>query len=387
MVRLGDCVQPVKNWNPLRIENIERFSYIDIASVNQVRKKILDAKSIECKNAPSRARQLVATNDVLVSTVRPNLNAVAIVQSSLHQATASTGFCVIRANPFLLDSSYLFSWVRASAFIDDMVSKATGASYPAVSDKIIFDSEIPLPPLPEQKRIAAILDQADAIRRDRELAIAKLDQLAQSIFVEMFGEIESNSKKLPKVLLKDACLRITDGTHQSPEWQSAGVPFLFISNIVNGNIVLDTDKYISNETYNDLTKRCPIEIGDILYTTVGSYGNVAIVKTTEKFCFQRHIAHIKPDSNIVNPEFISAMLYSKCVKRQVDRVAKGAAQKTVNLGDINKLVIFRPSLALQQEFTNRIKALEQLKADNNAALAKHNTLFASLQHSAFTGQL
>jgi type I restriction enzyme S subunit len=282
---------------------------------------------------------------------------------------------------------FLKHWLQSFEFRKQITMLVTGSAQQNFGPSHLKQIKIKLPPLAQQKRIAAILDKADEIKRKREQAIAKLDQLAQSIFVEMFGDIESNSKKLSKVTLKDVCLRVTDGTHQSPKWQSDGVPFLFISNIVNGEIVLKTNKYISNTTYDELTNRCRIEVGDVLYTTVGTYGNVAIVRTTEKFCFQRHIAHIKPDQNIVNSVFLSAMLFSNCVKRQADRIAKGIAQKTVNLGDICKFIIFCPPLALQEQFATRISKLEKLKASNIAALAKHNQLFASLQNQAFTGQL
>ncbi|HHQ4765686.1 TPA: restriction endonuclease subunit S, partial [Aeromonas veronii] len=142
--------------------------------------------------APSRARQLVKENDLLIATVRPNLNGVALVTADFDGATASTGYCVLRANKNKLDERYLFYWVQSVHFIRDMISKATGANYPAVSDKIIFDSKIPLPPLAEQKRIAAILDKADAIRQKRQQAIALADDFLRSIFLDMFGDPVTN---------------------------------------------------------------------------------------------------------------------------------------------------------------------------------------------------
>jgi len=317
----------------IRYEVRSRFLLYTLTLDQLINKKeIINSQIIDCAEAPSRARQLVETGDVLVSTVRPNLNAVALIGGDFDGATASTGFCVLRPNLKQIDSAYLFNWVKSQNFINDMVKKATGASYPAVSDRIIFDSLIKLPPLAEQKRIAAILDKAAEIKAKREQAIAKLDELAQSTFIEMFeSQIASDG-----VELKSICERVTDGTHQSPKWASEGIPFIFISNIVNDEIDFDTQKFISNETYAELTRNCTIEIGDVLYTTVGSYGNVAIVRDESKFCFQRHIAHIKPKRDKLIPEFLACMLKSTFVRQQVDRVAKGVAQKTVNLGDLGK---------------------------------------------------
>ena len=384
---LGSCVLRVETWNPLRAAPDEEFRYIDLSAVDQDTKSITEAREIACAEAPSRARQLVRTGDVLVSTVRPNLNGVARVPNDLNGATASTGFCVLRPDPEKLSGRYLFHWVKSAAFVGDMVSKATGASYPAVSDRIIFESLFPLPPLEEQRRIAAILDQAETLRTQRRTALALLDSLTQSLFLDMFGDPVANPKGLPICELQRLCTRITDGTHQSPAWQKSGIPFLFISNIVEGQINFDTHKFISADTHAELTKRCPIEIGDVLYTTVGSYGNAAVVSTKELFAFQRHIAHIKPDRSKLDSRFLAAMIQSPGVRQQVDKVAKGIAQKTVNLADLKGLSVFWPPLPLQQTFATRIAAIEALKATHRRALAALDALFASLQQRAFTGAL
>jgi type I restriction enzyme S subunit len=381
-------VLEVATWNPLKpgVED-EAFTYIDLSAVDQDLKTITGARAVSCADAPSRARQIVRAGDVLVSTVRPNLNGVALVTTELDGATASTGFCVIRPNPELLDSSFVFHWVKSPSFVSSMVNQATGASYPAVSDRIVLDSRIPLPPLPEQHRIAAIFDKADALRTKRREALVQIDCLAQSIFVEMFGDPEEPTGQYPQTTLGELCLRITDGTHQSPTWTSEGIPFLFISNIVNGKINFDTDKYISRETYEELTRRCPIEKGDVLYTTVGSYGNSAVVSSDEEFCFQRHIAHIKPDPAKLDSVFCAAMIESPGVRRQVDKVARGVAQKTVNLSDLKALKVLAPDLDVQRSFTQKIASLQRLKNQQLMGLAQSDDLFLTIQHRAFRGGL
>ncbi|MBT7444973.1 MAG: restriction endonuclease subunit S, partial [Methylococcales bacterium] len=191
---MGDNIEKIKTWNPSKSANESNFDYIDLSSIDKDKKKLnlKNIPNLSTTNAPSRARQLVNENDVLVSTVRPNLNGVAIIPSLLSNATASTGYCVLRANSTTLDAKYLFYWVQTKLFISDMISKATGANYPAVSDRIICGSKIPLPPLPEQKRIAAILDKADAIRRKRQQAIELADQFLRSVFLDMFGDPVTN---------------------------------------------------------------------------------------------------------------------------------------------------------------------------------------------------
>lgn len=180
LVRIGDVTEPVLSWNPLRSAQ-NAFCYIELSAVDQQEKRITAASMVDPQNAPSRARQLVKTGDVLVSTVRPNLNAVAIVDAVYDGATASTGFCVLRAIGGKLDASYLFHWVRTPQFVNEMVRLATGASYPAVSDRIVRASLMPLPSLSDQRRRAATLEKVQAQEDLHRAALNKLGQLYSSL--------------------------------------------------------------------------------------------------------------------------------------------------------------------------------------------------------------
>ena len=270
VVAIGDCVRSVGTWNPLTEAGGEKFLYIDLSAIDQERKEIVAARSVACAEAPSRARQLVEQGDVLVSTVRPNLNGVARVRGEHHGATASTGFCVLRPAGEKLDSAYAFQWVKSSNFVNAMVSMATGASYPAVSDRIIFESKIPLPPLPEQRRIAAILDQADALRAKRREALAQLDSLTQSIFIEIFGDPELNPLNWPKAALG---LLIAygpqNGLYKPSTDYGAGVPILRIDAFYDGAVTkLDTLKRL-NVTAKELDL-FGLSHGDLVINRVNS---------------------------------------------------------------------------------------------------------------------
>ena len=171
---IADCVGKCRTWNP-KTSGAEGFDYIDLSSVEKGTKSIVSTQRYECSDAPSRARQLVETDDVLVATVRPNLNGVALVNGAHHGMTASTGYCVLRPDKDKLDSRFLFHWVKTDVFVQRMVDVATGANYPAVSDAKVKASKIPLPLLDEQKRIARILEAVDALRAKRREALAHLD--------------------------------------------------------------------------------------------------------------------------------------------------------------------------------------------------------------------
>ncbi|MBN9201477.1 MAG: restriction endonuclease subunit S [Microbacterium chocolatum] len=379
LVPIADLVAPVTRKGPSR--DSTTFTYVDLSSVDAAGKRIVAPSEVLTSEAPSRARQNLRTGDVLVSTVRPNLNGVASVDNHLDGAVGSTGFAVLRANDELLDKRYLFHWVRTPQFVESMTRLATGASYPAVTEAIVKASQIPLPPLPEQRRIAEILDEADALDRPVTDAHGKLSSLRQSLFSSAVSEVKT------RVSIADAALKVTDGTHQAPGWSTAGVPFLFVSNITSGSINYSTSKYVSLETYNRLTRHSPIEKGDVLYSAVGSYGVPAVVDSDEPFLFQRHIAHIKPRPDVVDSWYLHAALASPDFLNQAHRVARGVAQKTVTLGDLSRLTIPLPSVEAQQHVAKQLEAVRGAHASLTHQRSSIRNLFASLQHRAFRGEL
>lgn len=249
--------------------------------------------------------------------------------------------------------------------------------------KWLKDLKIPLPPLEVQKKIADILDKASELIEKRKTQIAKLDELTKSVFIDMFGDPVTNPKGWEIKKLDDIALRITDGTHQSPKFYDEGIPFLLISNIVNNKIEYKTKKFISKDEYEHLIKRTPIEIGDVLLTIVGSYGNAAVVLSEKKFCFQRHIAYIKPKKDILNSNFLHTSLLSTYVKRQLDEKVKGIAQKTLNLSELKQIQVNLPPIDLQNEFAEVVEKIEEQKSLLNQGLEKLELNYKSLMQKLF----
>jgi len=174
-VRLGEVCDKQTGIRDPRLEPDSAFQYVDITSVSNVQKCITETRTILGKEAPSRARQIIQVNDVIVATTRPNLNAVALVPAELDNQICSTGFCVLRAGADILPE-YLFAFVQHESFINALTDLVKGALYPAVNDSQVKDQLIPLPPLPEQQRIAAVLkEQMAAVEKARASAEAELE--------------------------------------------------------------------------------------------------------------------------------------------------------------------------------------------------------------------
>ena len=172
--------------------------------------------------------------------------------------------------------------------------------------------------------------------------------------------------------MQDFCSIITDGTHQPPKFAPEGIPFIFVSNIVEDKVTYNTTKFIDQNTYDELIKRTPIEIGDILLSTVGSYGHPAVVKTEKKFLFQRHIAYLKPRKDIINSTYLHSAILSQDAQRQIEESVKGIAQKTLNLSEIKKMRIPVPCLQEQNDFSTFVTQIDKSKVMKRLRLSTNS---------------
>lgn len=369
--RLGDLVLPVRQWNPRRASPDGSILYVDLGAVDQESKQVTGARRIRGAEAPTRARQIVSRGDVLVSTVRPNLNAVARLSQEFEGATASTGFCVLRPQPDRLDSDYLFHWVRESTFIDEMVRLATGASYPAVSDDTVFSSRLPVPPLPEQRRIADILDQADALRAMRREALAQLDELTQAIFLDMFGYPATNSKGWPEHRLDEVaeCLDRHRRPVKESDRVSGPVPYYG----ANGQ-----QGWIDRPLFDE-----PL----VLVAEDGGHfddPSRGVAYRIDGPAWVNNHAHVlRPRSEMVSTEFLHRLL------RHYNFIPyiSGTTRSKLTQAQLNAVKVFLPPLSLQNEFDARIATVRSVRSAAGSSSTRLESLFASLQHRAFRGEL
>ena len=175
--KLKKYLLKVNNCSPIKTYGDQEITYIDIGCIDNKLKKITNPKILDSANSPSRARQVLIKGDILVSTVRPNLNAVAQVEKDYLNLIGSTGFCVLRCGSNISDS-FLFSVVKSKNFIKEMNKLATGASYPAVSDSIIMDYEIPVPPIDVQNDYAK---KINSIKKITSHFISQIERMEKNI--------------------------------------------------------------------------------------------------------------------------------------------------------------------------------------------------------------
>jgi type I restriction enzyme S subunit len=292
-----------------------------------------------------------------------------------------------------VDADYLFHWVKSPNFVRDMSRKATGASYPAVSDRIILESEVPLPSLPEQRRIATILDKADELRRKRRIGLNQLDIFKESLFS---GFYEQTRHLCEKRALVDIAAPTKGSFVNGPfgsdlltsEFQDHGVPVIYVRDVRSGEYQRISRVFVSNKKAQDLSI-CSVQPGDILVAKVGDPpGTAAAYPNSEPAAvITQDVIRIRLDNHLVMSEFVVAYLNSSIGKSKVKRITIEATRARFSLGDFKALTIEIPPLVLQREFADRVDALKRTILQQRASFAKLDELFTSLQHRAFRGAL
>ncbi len=255
----------------------------------------------------------------------------------------------------VLTVPYLYCFL--DSYVEELRKQSIGGVIKYIKLGNLTESQIPLRSTEEQKKIVANIKKINDLNSFRKQQLSKLDELVKSRFIEMFGDVKDEEK----VTLLDICLIITDGTHQPPKFTTTGIPFLFVSNIVGNTITYDAEKFISQETYDELIKRTPIEIGDVLLSTVGSYGHPAVVKSDKPFCFQRHIAYLKPNKELIDSEYLHGAILSVDVQKQIEERVKGIAQKTLNLSEIRRIKLPLPRIDEQKQFAAFVEQVDKSK--------------------------
>ena len=155
--RLNEVTVPTSTWNPRR-DPRPSIRYIDVSAVSRDELRIVSEAIYSVDNAPSRARKFVEAGDTIFATVRPSLRRIAQIPASLDGEIVSTAFCVLRPDPQTIDTDFLYFAIQLESVMEGIAAMESGASYPAVRDADVLDQVVPLPPLPEQRQIAAVLN-------------------------------------------------------------------------------------------------------------------------------------------------------------------------------------------------------------------------------------
>ena len=326
---------------------------------------------------------------VLFGKLRPYLRKIARPEFS--------GVCSTDIVPILpkdgVSRDYLFYFLRTPDTVNLATRRCSGANLPRLSPKQLASFQIPLPPLPEQKRIARILDAADALRAKRREALAQLDTLLQSTFLDMFGDPVSNPmgwevKPLNELLGEKS----TNGAYYPKDaYSSVGTRMVHMANafygVVNPNEVKRVDAPLADiEKYGLLPTDILVSRRSLNYK--GSAKPCLIPETDEPLIFESSLIRVRPDrERVLTIYLFHYLLNDRARAKYVFPLVTRSTISGISQSNLMKVKVVLPPLDLQLRFAAVVESIEQQKARQRAHLAELDTLFASLQSRAFRGDL
>lgn len=380
--KLGECFEYIKNGANIKQERgaggipITRIETLSGGVFNRDRLGYADIKTIDKYQS-----YVMESGDLLLSHINSKSyigRVVVYVKEGNETIIHGMNLLRLKVIPDIISPFYMYYYSQTHKFRSQIANRrkdAVNQSSVSVTDLKTID--VPIPPREEQERIVAELDCLSGVIEKKREQLRELDALAQSIFYTMFGDPITNEKDWEVKKLGEVC-DVRDGTHDSPKYLEYSDYILITSkNITNdGNIDFSTANYISKEDYDAINKRSYVESGDIIMAMIGTIGKPIIVKETDKkFCI-KNVALIKFGcSTMVINTYIKAMLNNPDYGQYIQSQNKGGTQKFVALGTIRNLPIPLPSIEIQQQFADKIEAIEKQKALIKQSITQTEELF------------
>ena len=385
-VPLGKCCEIVSGATPRR--NVPEYWGSDIAwatpkDISEIEGAILfdTPEYISKAGYKSCSARIMPKGSILFSSRAP----IGLVAIAGREMCTNQGFKSLIPGPNV-DSTYLYYCMKKYA--NRIAALGSGATFKEVSKEKVSNFPIPLPPLAEQKRIAAILDKAEAIHSKRSQAIQLADEFLRSVFLDMFGDPVINPNRWETKKLNEICKKITDGTHDTPKRIKSGVPFITGKHIKPFFIDFDSCDFVSKEDHKEIIKRCDPHYGDILYTNIGVNVGTAAFNHWDKEFSMKNVALLKPNNEQILSRYLEFLLNHHGMKNKIlGGSSVGGAQKFLSLSQINQIKIPLPSISAQKRFEKIVSKTSNCVINQKGAEKLGRDFFISLTQRAFRGEL
>ena len=351
-----------KRFNPNDV-----IRYIDISSIDNINQRLIGTTSFKMLDAPSRAQQKVEYGDILISTVRPNLRNIAIVNDDASNLVASSGFCVLRINDAAL-RRYIFYYVVSNKFTAYLGKLTNGANYPAVKETDVRKAFIPIPPKSTQLSIVSELDKLNELIRIKKEQLKDYDTLAQSIFYEMFGDPVVNEKGWEVISLSELSMYPNEriAINQLSPSQYVGVE----------NLIKDRGGVRFSNSLPKANSAIAYKENDILLGNIRPYLK-KIWLADKSGGASGDVVIIRISNRKITPVFLFKVLSSDSFFEYDNTYTKGAKMPRGDRKVIAKFGVILPPLPLQQSFAHKIEQIEQQKAAIQKTITDLETLLAA----------
>jgi len=270
--------------------------------------------------------------------------------------------------------------------MEKLKKKAKGM-IPGITREDILFAEIPDFELDRQESIVNTLNKITLLIDKRKAQIEALTSLAQSLFLDNFGDPVCNTKEWTNYKLTDICAKITDGTHDTPKRLDSGIMLITGKNIKPFKIDYSNIDYVSQDDHNIIFARCNPEYGDILYTNIGVNLGTALMNNINEEFSMKNVALLKLNKNIVLPRYLEFLLNYKPMKSSIiEASSSGGAQKFLSLGKIKGVSLPIPPIELQVKFSNVFEEILKQKSLLEDGLTELESMLNSLTQKAFKGE-
>lgn len=345
------------------------------------------ARTITTAGLRSCAAQVLPAGSVLLSSRAP----IGHVAINTEPMATNQGFKSLIPQPDRVEPKYLYHWLRANKTL--LQSLGNGATFKEISKAVVSRIEIPLPPLDEQRRIAAILDGTDELRARRAASISILDELVRSLFSET-----SESQPAEPTPLPDAFWFQEGPGIRKWQFTETGVKLLNVGNITpEGRLDLSkTQRYISTDEAKGRYKHFLVDSGDLVIASSGiSFDSDGLLRTRGAFvrdlelplCMNTSTIRFKAKQGRSNLTYLKSWLDSSEFRSQISSLVTGSAQKNFGPSHLGKLRITLPPLSVQHIFADQVRRIEAHRLRCLQLLAETEKLSFCLQSRAFSGQL
>ncbi len=296
---------------------------------------------------------------------------------------------ILRGKNKKIDQKYLYYNIFSPRGQNNIKKSFHGAAIGGITRKFIDQYTLKLPPLETQKKIVSVLDKVEILKDMRIKTNESTNDYLNSIFFEMFGNPIINNKGWEELTLAKICIKITDGTHNSPPLVDSGIPYVTAKHIKPNHIdFYSNPTYISAPYHKKIYNRCNPKKGDVLYIKDGATTGIAAINNFPfEFSMLSSLALLRPDYNKITSEYLCYWLNNPLVREKMTNSMSGAAIKRFTLIKIKQFKILVPPISLQNKFTNIVREIEKIKEYQGRSKQQIDSLFDCLLQKAFQGEL